>query len=182
VVILLISITPERRRKVNTFGTFGTFLLFVLGFFGVVLIIADPLRKTLNKMEGKTGEEVGQEFKSWLDKTPEEQVLGRGCALIGVYVLNLLYLFVIEPFAVIMAIVRQIGYQPLAYAMLVIVVLAWILFAVPFLKSKGNNNTKKMDEPMNLGLYSFRKTVLRTIYALPTVYMFYLVLVSLRIL
>jgi hypothetical protein len=107
-------------------STFGTFLLVVAAFIGTLMLITDPIQKLMKWERGKKKSELETEAKSWIDEHDVSDVIGKGCGFIFFILLSLLYTFVIEPLAVLSALVNKIGYQPVAYVMLAIVALSWL--------------------------------------------------------
>ncbi len=176
-------------------NAFGSFLLLAFAFIGTLLLIFNPLRALAAAMEGKNSAQIKQDMEDWLAKN-KGKVVGKGCSVLFNYLLALVYGFIIEPVAALIAIIREIGNQPLAYAMLAILFWTWIEFVLAFKKKKPQptkitaitpdgtrieGEIEKIDEPFTIG-NPFIINTKRVIYALPTMYLWYLFLVSIRVL
>lgn len=166
-------------------GTFETFLLFIAAFVGTVMFITNPLQKLTKQMSGKKKSEIEADIME-SDKTAE--IVVSSC---GFIFLILLYNFIIEPLAVISALINKIGYQPIAYLMLAIIALGWIQSAYSITKNKTNkpqctvvtSDGKKVegtivetDEKIKIK-HPFWLFVKRIFFFLPTLYLWYLFLV-----
>ena len=102
---------------------YATFLLGVAAFLKIILHFPNPIKRELKQNDGKTAYQIEHEFeRSWKKDRWNVIIIELGSYLYMLMVL--LYTFVIDPLVVITAIVRKIGYQPIAYAMLVIVAIA----------------------------------------------------------
>jgi len=169
-------------------GTFETFLLFIAAFVGTVMFITNPLQKLTKQMRGKKKSEIKADIDQLLMESDKiVEIVAKGC---GFIFLILLYNFIIEPLAVISALVNKIGYQPIAYLMLAIIALGWIQFAYAITKNKTNKpqftvvttNDQKVeavietDEEIKIG-HPFWLFVKRIFFSLPTLYLWYLFLV-----
>jgi hypothetical protein len=119
-------------------STFETFLLAITAFIGTVMFFLNPLLKAEKWMRGKKVSQLKEEMDEKIDKDPGGAI-GVGCGVTFFIFMQVLYTFIAEPFAVIAAVVNKIGYQPLAYAMLAVVALSWIVSVYRF--SKRNTKT-----------------------------------------
>lgn len=173
-------------------GAFGTYLLAVAVFIGTVILLASPIPKLEKWMRGKKKSEIKAEIEAWYDKTDAGEILFKGCGFVLYFSLSIFYAFVVEPLAVIVALINKIGYQPLAYAMLVIVALSWQQIARGILSNKKKPTAKavvttaggeqiegevvELSEEIQLGhpaWIGFK----RIFFSLPTFYLWYLFLV-----
>lgn len=174
----------------------GTFLLFVTAVVGTLLLIFSPIRRLTKSMEGKTQSEINADLSSWLKSTSPSSFAGKGCFIASSIALSLIYGFVIEPIAVLSAILREIGYQPLAYAMLLVVLVWWFETIKAFthrkkkepeveiIDSKGaitKGEIVNYEEPFSSG-DPIKLKLRRIFYSLPTVYLWYMFLVAIRVL
>jgi len=176
---------------------FGTFLLVVAAFVGTVLFFVNPAIKMEKWMRGKKSSELKAEIDEKLENETGSVII-QGCGLLVFVLIGLLYSFIVEPFAVIYAMINKIGYPPIAYAMLVIVGLSWVkvaraLFASNNKKSapKGTVMTERgqkvegtvieVDEEIKLG-NPFLNAVGRLFYFLPDLYLWYMFLVVIGVL
>lgn len=168
-------------------GTFGAFLLVIAALIGTAMFFTDPLHKLQNQLRGKRQSEVEAEMQEMFD-TESDEGFQRGCTIIVALLVALLYTFLIEPIAVISALINNVGYQPVAYAMLAIVAIGWFVFIRAFTKGFSKKNSKavivdgegkriegtiEIDEEFNVG----NPTVValrRIFFALPTFYLWYL--------
>lgn len=177
-------------------STFGTFLLAVAAFIGTLMLITDPTQKFIKWARGKKKSEIEAEAKSWVDEHNTSDVIGKGCGFIFFILLSLLYVFVVEPLAVLSALVNKIGYQPVAYVMLAIVALSWLQFTRVFTSRKSRQPKRTVitqdgnrvegtvietDEEIKLPnpTWAF---VRRVFFSLPTLYLWYLFMVVIGVL
>lgn len=128
-------------------STFGVFLLAVLAFVGTILVFNNPLTKIYNSVLGDRKEMSQTEFQKGVEKLgekwSEEGNRAEGCSFLLFLLLSLLYSFIIEPIYVIHALVNNIGYQPIGYAMLGIIAISWIIFVKEI---KKMNKIKRKEE------------------------------------
>ena len=178
-------------------STFGTFLLAVAGFIGTLMLINDPTQKLMKWARGKKESELKAQAKSWVDEHDASEVVGKGCGFIFFIFLSLLYKFVVMPLAVLSALVNKIGYQPVAYVMLAIVALSWLLSWLQFARTKKSSQPTgvvamqegkrvegvavQTDEEIKLPNPSWT-FVRRVFFSLPTLYLWYLFLVVIGVL
>lgn len=171
--------------------TLVSFLLAVAAFIGTVMFFVNPFSKLQKQMKGKKTSEVKKEFKQKIEDEPAEMLTkGLGCCLFAI--MGLSYTFVIEPLAILAALINKIGYQPLAYAMLLIVAVSWIQFAMTILRngnkpkvsgtvktSEGKEFTGdvvNLDEEVSFGNPVWNATK-RLFFFLPDLYLWYILLV-----
>lgn len=175
--------------------TLGSFLLAIAAFLGTTMFFVNPFAKLQKQMKGKKASEVKAEFKQKLEDEPGEMVAkGLGCCLFTV--LGLGYTFIIEPLAVIAALVNKIGYQPIAYVMLLIVALSWLQFVGTLMKSNKpkvsgtvktaegqevSGDVVNLDEEVNFGNPVWN-AIKRVFYFLPDLYLWYMFLVVIGVL
>lgn len=176
-------------------STFGTFLLAVAAFIGTLMLITNPTRKFTEWARGKKKSELEAEAKSYVEEHDASDIVGKGCGFIFFILLSFLYTFVVEPLAVLSALVNKIGYQPVAYVMLAIVALSWLKFARAFTNKKSNKpkgivvtkdgkrveGTIETDEEIKLPNPAWL-FVQQVFFSLPTLYLWYLLLVVIGVL
>lgn len=178
---------------------FGVFLLALAAFIGTVSIFVSPLDRFKKWAKGRKKSELQKEINDKMEEADDGELLGKllvwgaGCCIY--FLLGVIYSFIIEPLVVIFAITNKIGYQPVAFVMLGIVALSWILIIRTFLTSK-ETETKVTVET---GTGEQIKGILvdhdeidfgnpiwnglnRIFFNLPTLYMWYLFLVGLGVL
>jgi len=169
-------------------SVFGTFLLLVAAFIGTVMFFVNPGEKFVKWAEGKKVSEAKAELDDKIENDFGSVVL-KGCGAVFFLLISLAYSFVIEPLAIIAALINKVGYMPIAYAMLVIVGLSWIMLARALMR---NGKTQKstviteggdqvdgiLDEEMTLGGNPVWRGVKRVFYSLPTWYLWYLFFIS----
>jgi hypothetical protein len=177
------------------FSPYATFLLGVAAFLKIILHFPNPIKREIRQNEGKTAYQIEHEFESSLKKDRWNVIiieLGSWLYMLMV----LLYTFVINPLVVITAIVRKIGYQPIAYAMLLIVAIAcYIWVRTVYLAVKANRREYVAEEELE-HIVPYRWVVLadklklseRTRYwirrifsSLPELYFWYLLLAVLGV-
>jgi hypothetical protein len=180
-------------------SAFGAFLLAVAAFIGTVMLITDPTQKMMKWMRGKRKGEVEAEAKAWVEEQEAGKVIGKGCGFLFFILLALLYTYVVEPVAVISALVNKIGYQPVAYVMLAIVAVSWVSSARAFMKGKSSTETQVEGVVVTEAGQQVKGTVIETdekielphplwlrarrvFFALPTLYLWYLFLVAIGVL
>lgn len=175
---------------------FGTFLLVMSAFVGTVLFFVNPAVKLEKWARGKKASEVKAVMTDKLENEPGSALM-QGCGFVIFILIGLSYTFVIEPIAVITALVKGIGYMPVAYAMLVIVGLSWINFARAFTTNKSKTAPQgtvmtargqkvegtviEVDEEVKLG-NPFVNAIKRIFFFLPDLYLWYLFLVVIGVL
>lgn len=172
-------------------NTFGTFLLAIAAFIGTLMIITSPIQRMMKWARGKKKSELEAEVKSWVADHDASEVIGKGCGFVFFFFLSIFYAFVVEPLAVISALVNDIGYQPLAYVMLAIVALSWLQFARAFTINKSripketsvttDGQLVEAEEEIKLPSPSW-VLVRRVLFSLPTLYLWYLLLVVIGVL
>ena len=118
---------------------FATFLLGVAAFLRIILHFPNPIKRELRQHEGKTTYQVEHEFERSLKKGRWNVIMEQlGSCLYMLLVL--LYMLIIDPFVVIIAITRKIGYQPISYFILIIVAVAcYIWIRNIYLANKASN-------------------------------------------
>jgi hypothetical protein len=193
-----IFIVSKEAQKMSgeLLSPFATFLLGVAAFLKIILHFPNPIKRELRENAGKTAYQVEHEFERSLKKDRlNVMIIELGSCLYMLLVL--LYTFVIDPLVVITAIVRKIGYQPIAYFMLIIVGIAcYIWIRTLYLGNKASN--RKYVEAVELDhIVPYRWIVVadklrlsqRTRYwirrifpFLPDLYFWYLLLVVLGVL
>lgn len=167
---------------------FSTFLLAIAAFVGTVLFFVNPAVKMEKWARGKKTSDLKAAVNDKLENDPGTTIL-QGCGFLIFVLIGLSYTFVVEPIAVITALINKIGYLPLAYAMLVIVGLSWIKLARPFMSNnkktapKGTVITERgqkvegtvieVDEELKLG-NPFLNMISRLFYFLPDLYLWYM--------
>ncbi len=178
------------KRRISML-TLGSFFLVVAAFIGTVMFFINPFTRLQKQFKGKKTSEVRAELKQKLEDEPGEMVAkGLGCCLFAI--LGMSYTFIIEPLAIIAALINKIGYQPLAYAMLFIVAVSWIQFAMTIMrngnKPKVSGTVKthegkeitgdvvSLDEEVNFGNPVWNATK-RLFFFLPDLYLWYIFLV-----
>lgn len=160
-------------------STFNAFLLASAAFVGTLMLIINPTSKLTEWLRGKKPSEIGEQAETWVEDHDLGHIALKGCGFGLFLILSLFYTFVVEPIAALFALINKIGYQPIAYVMLVIVAAAWFQFAWVFTHQKQAKQTSnhdkdevvKMPNQVLLGLW-------RAIYSLPTLYLWYLFLVG----
>lgn len=178
-------------------GTLGTFLLVVAAFVGTVMLFANPGPKLEKWLRGKKTSELEAEAKAWVDTNDTSEIVAKGCGFIFFVLLSISYTFVVEPLAIIAALVNKIGYQPFAYAMLAIVALSWMQFSRSILSIKKKPAAKgtvvtedgkkiegtviNVDEEIKLNHPAWL-SINRVFFSLPTIYLWYLFLVIIGVL
>ncbi len=177
-------------------GTFGTFLLAFFAFIGTMMIINDPSVKLMNWSRGKSRSVIEAESKAWVEKNGVSRMIALGCGYVFYLIVAILYTFVVEPVAIVGAILNQVGNQPLAYVMLAIAGYAWIRSALGFKKMDLQGGQKKtvvttedgdeiegvvINETINIP--DANSVMLRRLFfALPTFYLWYLFAIQIGIL
>lgn len=172
-------------------STFGTFLLAIAAFLGTVMFLINPMVKMEKQLRGKKGSEVTEEFKAAWETDPGNVIL-KGCGCCSFALLALGYTFVVEPLAIIAALVNKIGYQPIAYFMLFIVAISWFQIARAFMNNKKKSATTgtvkteggqtvsgevvSLDEEVKLGNPTWN-AIKRLFFFLPDLYLWYMFLV-----
>ncbi len=170
------------------------FLFVVVALVGTLAFFADPIGKLMSMMDGKTVNQLTKETEAWLEGVSLESIVGKGCGFVLFLLLSASYTLIVEPLAVIYAIVNKVGYQPLAYAMGCVVVLEWIVSALIIRKRQKADKAKKatvvtkdgervegtvevdLDAEIKLP-HQFIYTVRRVFFSLPTFYLWYLFVV-----
>jgi hypothetical protein len=177
-------------------STVGTFFLVVAAFLGTVMFLVNPMTKLQKQYKGKKKSDVTEEWKQkWENEPGDVVVKGLGCC--SFVLLSLSYTFVIEPLAVITALVNKIGYQPIAYIALFIVALSWLQFFLTLTKnkkSKASTGTVKtadgekvtgdvisLDEELKFGNPVWT-SIMRFFFFLPDLYLWYLFLIIIGVL
>lgn len=127
---------------------FVTFLLVFAAFVGTVLFVANPLRKVNKSINGKKVSELSKKLDDKIENEPVNTLL-QGCGITILMFINLLYCIFIEPVFVITALIKDIGYQPIGLAMLVIIGINWISMITVLVKSKKKNGAKVAVETTN---------------------------------
>ncbi len=165
-------------------GAFGTFLL-VAAFIGTLMVVFSPANRLRRLTEGKTNSEIEKAMKEAFEQYPA-QFIGKSLALALLLIGAILYTFVIEPFVVITALVDKIGYQPLAYGMLVVICLLWVRSvrgfalggkkATTIITPDGEKVTGIVDEKIKAA-HPVWSVFWRIFGALPIAYLWYLFLV-----
>lgn len=176
----------------------STFLLVVAALVGTLMLVLNPFRHLLKKMDGRKGSELQAEVKEYIDKASGEEILKNGCKWGCFVTLSLLFTFVIEPIAVLSAISGQTGNQPLAYVMLAIIAVDWIRFIrTVFFSKNANQGTEgtivttdgtevqgtvvNLDKEIHLG-NPVVLTARTLVSALPTLYLWYLFGIAIHLL
>ena len=178
------------------FASIGTFLLVVSAFVGTILFLVNPAAKFEKWARGKKASEVKAIMTNKLENDPGS-ALAQGCGFAIFVIIGVTYTFVIEPIAVITALISNIGYMPIAYAMLIIVGLSWINFARTLTSNKSKkapNGTVmtaqgqkvegvviEVDEEVKFG-NPVVNMLRRTFFFLPDLYLWYLFLVIIGVL
>lgn len=153
-------------------STILTFMLFCIAAIGTLDVIYDPLPKLRNQLRGKKKIEAKAELEAIFNPDGDEGI-ERGCALIGTLLVGFVYLFLIEPVAIIYALVNNIGSQPVAYFMLAIVAVGWFNFFTAFEKQSKSPTILDNDEEFNVG-NPIMVTLRRFFFAMPIFYLWYL--------
>ena len=96
----------------------ATILLGVAALLSLVLHLPNPIKIKLKKYEGMTRYQAEAEFEKALKKDPTIMIIGEIWELLYTVVL-FLSTFLIDPGVTIMALTRNIGYQPIAVVMLI---------------------------------------------------------------
>ncbi len=172
----------------------GTFLLALFAFVGTIMVIFDPSPKLFKWIQGKKDSELKEEIELALD-SDRSLVWRKGCGLVSFLVVNLSYAFVIEPLYVLSALSAKVGNQPIAYVTLLIIGISWVRLVRNFTKKEkkqGNvlvitSEGKKVegaiievDKENQLGNPVWFHTR-RFFFALPEVYLWYLLLVAIHV-
>ena len=169
----------------------GTFLLALAAFLGTVMFFVNPFIRLRKYIQGKKQIQVVEELKTaWLNDPVNLVLQGFGCCIFSI--LSIVYIFVIEPLAVITAIVNKIGFQPIAYLILLIVAYKWWGYVRSYKNGKPTasvtvkteevetvtGETAGPDEEVNFGNPAWNN-IKRIFYFLPVLYLWYLLLVVL---
>lgn len=165
--------------------TIGTFLLLVSAIVGTFMIFKNPLADLVNHYNGRLQSEVSREIEYSIKEQPTSVVFAKGCKYALYILVGLFYGLVVEPMAVIFALVNDVGNPYIAYGMGVIVATYWIR---TFLPKKKKDDSKalvvtedgrqiigqvvKKDEVIKISTTGYM--LQRIIYALPTLYLWYL--------
>jgi hypothetical protein len=172
-------------------GTLRTFVLLIAAFVGTVMFITDPSQKLINWLRGKKTSELIVEYNRFIENIEPVELIAKGCGFVFFILLSYLYTFVIQPLAVISALINKIGYQPIAYAILLIIALDWIQTVRVFTGKKTSKpqgiivttegekvegKVIETDEEIKIGhpAWIFMR---RVFLSLPTFYLWYLFLV-----
>jgi hypothetical protein len=134
---------------------FGTFLALVFATIGTMMLIADPAQKMTKWANGKTESQLKQESEAYIKQNSVAGLFGQGCYWVFFYLVALCFTFIIEPIAIISALSGKIGFQPLAWACLIIEAISWVvvirgLRAVA--KATAEANKKKEEKVQETGI------------------------------
>jgi len=177
-------------------STLGTFLLAVAAFLGTVMFLINPLTKMEKQLRGRRRSEISEELKTAWETDPSNMVI-KGCGYCSFVLLALGYTFVVEPLAVVSALINKIGYQPVAYFMLFIVAISWFRFAHSLINNKKKSpptsgtiitsggetvtgEVVNLDEEVKFGNPTWN-TIRRLFFFLPDLYLWYMFLVVIGI-
>lgn len=182
-----------------------TFLLFFFALLGTVIIFLNPAPKVSKSIEGKTTKQVGETLKETAGTDANI-----GCIIL-LLPLAMLYAAVIEPYYIIVGIKNGMGNPLYAYIALLAITLWWVDFIRAF-RPKANTSTNTPKQPTRVVATSVSdgeqpvkvvagaisdedviqvpvgysdspmRRVKAVIYALPTIYMWYLLLIEVNIL
>jgi hypothetical protein len=158
-------------------STLGLFLLAVAAFVGALMIVIDPTPKMQRWMRGRTVESFKGDLRDLVDAQDAQDIGFYLFVLLIFLPIALLYTLIVEPIYICYALVNNIGYQPLAYAMLGITLISWIDFARAFFSKQPKKDLEGIeDQKIDLPnpVWAFVK---RFFFALPTLYLTYLFIV-----
>lgn len=163
-------------------SSIGAFLLLVFAFFATVLFLLNPVGKLEEWDRGKKQSEINEAIKEKWDKEPGDAVL-MGCGFLILTFFVFFYAFVVNPLAVVSALLGKIGNQPLAYAMLVLIGLNCVRFVRRFAENrkKTGSEEKAVDEVIKVGNPTMT-ALTRFYFFLPDLYLWYLFLVVIGVL
>lgn len=176
-------------------STFQAFILLVLAFWGTVMLFLNPLQIGFGWLNGKSQKDLVDDDGAPREDISSAKVLG-GCGVLAVFVvLSMMYQFIFQPFTVILALTNSIGNQQLGYFMLGIVTFSWIKYIVAFASIKKQSALKASSDgaPVEAELISpvsdkpfvlkqsGAQFLKRVFYSLPTLYMWYLFLVVIKV-
>lgn len=164
-------------------GTLSLFLLGVAAVLGTIMIIKNPFNEYTEMARGKTKSELTEALQASGDG-------GRkGCTFLVFLVLGLFYGFVVEPIAVLYALSNDIGSRMVGYLVLMIVAFWWIEILRPkssvekvkVVKVEGDILEWVEDEKFIIPARPIM-AIRQVIFSLPTLYLWYLFLVGLKVL
>lgn len=179
-------------------GTFGTFLLGLVAFLATALIVANPARTLLKKLEGRRPSEVSAAIDEWVENPTWQRAFEVGgwiAILLGLIAIGLIFTFLVEPAFTIAALVRGVGHPIAGYIALVAIFIRWIQClklpgsiinarkeeeAKPVVLEDGTAAVGKADEPIKLKM-TFGQKVLWVIGIVPDIYLWYLFLISIGV-
>jgi hypothetical protein len=180
-------------------STFGAFFLAVAAFIGTVLFFTNPLGKIASWMRGKKKSEVNAEIKSWFENREPSEVVTKAGGFALFILLDILLSYLVEPVAVIFALVNKIGFQPLAVAMLVVIAIAWVRGVQSAMTLISQRSVQKKrtvvteggeqvegtlvedDEKIKIH-HPLISSVFHFFFTLPTFYLWYLFLIAIGVL
>ena len=164
-------------------NAFWTFLLFVAAFVGTTKLLGSPIKKLVSWANGKRKKEIDEDVEEWIEEKGTGAALVTGCGFLLYLLVSVFYTFVVEPAFVIAAIINHLGNLYIAYAMLAIVAVSWILSIKSIkLASQVSVSEKEAnpDEIVEINI-SFWSRIQGLLFSLPTLYLWYVFFVVIGI-
>lgn len=128
-------------------STSSAYFCLFLAFIGTMISVFDPATNFRKMVDNKTSEEASASIEGWIRGDAPTSTGNKGCSLVLLAVIKLIYTAVIDPIAAISALVNRRGSEYVAIAALIVLIMYWIRFIYRS-KAKKKLRTKKAIRPV----------------------------------